>query len=60
MREILFIDEEDRERELKVIKKSEGTYKRVSHMAVPRFTEYDEVVISVRLVIYRYDPLLIN
>ena len=60
MREILFIDEEDRERELKVIKKSEATYKRVSYMAVPRFTEYDEVVISVRLVIYRYDPLLIN
>lgn len=60
MREILFIDEEDRERELKVIKKREATYKRASYMAVPRFTEYDEVVISVRLVIYRYDPLLIN
>ena len=60
MREILFIDEEDRKRELKVMKKSEANYKRVSHMAVPRFTDYDDVVISVRLVFYRHDPLLIN
>ena len=50
----------NRKRELKVIKKSEVNYKRVSHMAFPRFTEYDEVVISVRLVFYRYDLLLLN
>ena len=51
MREILFIDEEDRERELKVIKKSEATYKRVSYMAVPRFTEYDEAVSYTHLTL---------